>query len=203
MPCNVVMFSHPARAAQREATLAAFAVSDPGHEIIVWRGRPPGEGCNIDQRDIADFVDLIAWLPSGDLLFLEDDILPCRNALAYMKRWSVSTMTSFYNPNSQHRKAGSLCRGFIFSQAFKMPAQLVARMQSETFPAPLARLQRDGIDQVVNRYLRRWDVPYLQHRSVVEHVGDVSTWTTSDLSGPGRRSADFPGPDVDALTFAW
>jgi len=43
-----------------------------------------------------------------------------------------------------------------------------------------------------------------QHRSLVQHVGEVSTWSkTAKLNANGRRSIDWPGPDVDALTFKW
>lgn len=191
-----------------QQTIAHFVAREDEAPIFrVWTGAGvlPVAGQN---QDISDFRALIAapFLYEKDLLFLEDDIEPCRNALQYMKSWEGPTavapmrmMTSFYNP---YRKVG-LNEGFIFSQAFKLPWVMVEAMRGEPFPPPHPKLQRDGIDQVVHRYLARWRLPFYQHRSLVQHVGEVSTWTPSTLSGNGRRSIDWPGPNVDALTFAW
>jgi len=209
-----VIFSHPARVDERARTVARLLerADRPPPAPIVWTGdgapcpHRPEDCCGLlrgqRQRDVHDFRALIASpLVRGDLLFLEDDVEPCRNALRYMIDWQHPSMTTFYNPG---RAVGMhpIEHGFIFSQAFKLPAALVARMRAEPFPAP-GLLQRDGIDNIVHRYLKRWGLPFYQHRSLVQHVGEVSTWTTSKLTGNGRRSIDWPGPDVDALTFKW
>jgi hypothetical protein len=200
-PVRVIVFSHPARGELRARTLRLLreraTVEAP--EPIVWTG---GAGdC------VADLRALIAspLLESGDLLFLEDDIEPCVNGLPYMARWSVPHLTSFYYPSCAQRRYGLQRRigGFEFSQAFKVPEALVQRMRAEDFPPPHPKLLIDGNDNVIHRYLTRWGLAFFQHRSVVEHVGDVSTWTPAGLEEPGRRSQDWPGPDVDALTFAW
>lgn len=209
---RAVIFSHPSRSLLRAQTLLRLmsrttrAVPEP----LVWTGDgapcqlPAAECCGMlrgqRQRDIHDFRALIASpeLDGRALLFLEDDVDPCINALPYMLEWECPpprTITSFYNPYRTYGKHTA----FIFSQAFKVPAELVARMRAEPFPAPLQTLQRDGIDQVIHRYLARWRLPFYQHRSVVEHIGEVSTWDVRlTLDERGRRSIDWPGPDFDA-----
>jgi hypothetical protein len=143
----------------------------------------------------------------NNLLYLEDDIAPCFNGYRYMLDWRGPKMpatergprmTSFYNP---YRKADAWHTGFIFSQALMMPAQLVARMASEPYPPPHPQLQLDGIDSAIHRYLTRWKLPFYQHRSVVQHVGGVSTWTPSTLAGGGRTAIDWPGTDADAYSI--
>jgi hypothetical protein len=191
-PTVAVVFSHPSRVELRAATLALLreraTVEAP--PPLVWTGQGV---------DVADFRELLASpaLASGDLLFLEDDVAPCLNGYPYMLAWSSPHLTSFYNPGRPY----GLGAGFIFSQAFKVPAALVARMRAESFPPPHPKLQRDGIDNVVHRYLTRWGLPFFQHRSVVQHVGEVSTWSPpARLDEPGRQAVDWPGPDVDAFT---
>jgi hypothetical protein len=194
MAVNVVVFSHPARAVLRAQTLRLLreraTVEAP--EPVVWTG---------DAGDcIADLRALLAspLLASGDLLFLEDDIEPMQNGLPYMAAWQSPHLTSFYNPSCSRRVYG-LNSGFGFSQAFKVPEALVQRIRAETFPPPHPKLMLDGIDNVFHRYLSRWGLRFWQHRSVVEHVGAVSTWTPATLEAPGRRAQDWPGADVDAL----
>jgi hypothetical protein len=200
MTTTVVMFSHPSRAELRARTLKLLTerCTVPAPPIVVWTG----DGRN----DVDDMRALIAspLLASGDLLWIEDDVEPCMNALPYMAGFArvPHTITSFYNPRAAARRYG-INSGFIFSQAFKVPAALLARMRSEPFPPPHPK-QRDATDCVINRYLVRWDFGFWQHRSVVEHVGEASTWDPgATLDAPGRQSQDWPGPDVDALTFRW
>lgn len=208
--CQPVFFSHPSRREILEKTIQLFWERSDirGTVAAIWDGHdvPDVAGQN---KDVTDFQALIrsSILDGMDLLFLEDDIEPCKNALQYMMNWGVGSpfMTSFYNPgySAGGRKYG-MNRGFIFSQAFKLPHAMIETMRRETFPPPHPKLTRDGIDQIVHRYLTRWDIPFFQHRSLVEHTGEVSTWDdAAKLTDPGRRSIDWPGPTVDALTFKW
>lgn len=208
--CVPVFFSHPGRRAILEKTIQLFWERDKirGNDVAtIWDGHDIPDGPPGQNKDVTDFRALIhsPILDGKDLLFLEDDIEPCINALSYMMQWdSPYIMTSFYNPGpSSGRKYGAN-RGFIFSQAFKLSRDAIEVMRREEFPPPHPKLQRDGIDQVVHRYLERWRLPFWQHRSVVEHTGEVSTWNSKlTLRGAGRKSIDWPGPTVDALTFKW
>lgn len=203
--CTVVIFSHPSRLDYRTMTLSLLMARQNRDVDVpyIWTGigTKPESG-NQDVQDFRDLINNTSLIPDGnDLLFLEDDIHPCFNALPYMvERDTPLLMTSFYNP---YRKLG-LNQGFIFSQAFKLPSSMVMRMRQEEFPQPHPKLQRDGIDQVVHRYLTRWNMPFYQHRSVVQHVGEASTWNKAlTLKGNGRRAIDWPGPDTDAMLFDW
>lgn len=202
---TVVMFSHPDRKKTMLETVGRFAARGNRTVILIWDGKDVPESRNaIQNKDITDFRALIKspHLDNSDLLLLEDDLDPCINAIEYMAGYhgpGPYIMTSFYNPG---RPMGYNL-GFIFSQAFKLPWEVIRRMRTEPFPTPHPNLQRDGIDQLMDRYLKRWNNPFYQHRSVVEHVGEKSTWCDSPLTDPGRQSIDWPGPTVDALTFAW
>lgn len=200
---TVVMFSHPDRKKTMLETVGRFAARGNQTVINIWDGHDvPEHWLPGQNKDITDFRALIKspMLDNSALLLLEDDLDPCINAIEYMAGYHLQhEMVSFYNPG---RPLGHN-RGFIFSQAFKIPTGLIWKMRREPFPAPHPNLQRDGIDQVMNRYLTRWNIPFYQHRSVVEHVGEKSTWCDSPLTDPGRQSIDWPGPTVDALTFAW
>lgn len=205
--CHAVFFSHPSRRDVLNKTIQLFCerrTSLQDDIPFIWDGHDVPDGPPGQNKDVTDFRALIASpiLDDKDLLFLEDDIEPCINGLAYMMQWApkIDFMTSFYNPGRPY----GFNHGFIFSQAFKLPWSLVKRMRDEDFPPPHPKLQRDGIDGVMNRYLTRWCAPFYQHRSVVEHTGEVSTWNPKlTLRGSGRRSIDWPGPTVDALRFKW
>lgn len=203
MTAALVIFSHPTRRAREVAELLERIRTRGGSgdtPPIVWTG--DGGPVDVPAADIRDFMALLRapFLEGRDLVFLEDDVEPCQNAIPFMLEWGAALMTSFFNPCEQGRTYG-LNRGFIFSQAFKLPWPLLERIRREPFPPDHPKSQRDGIDKVINRYLVRWNLPFLQHRSLVEHRGEVSTWTTSTLAGAGRRSQDWPGPDVDAYAL--
>lgn len=209
-PCQTVFFSHPSRSDMLSDTIHLFLDRESdirGINWCIWTGHDIPSGPVGQHKDVTDLIALLAspMLTGRDLLFLEDDIEPCRNALRYMVSWDCarqSRVTSFYNP-SPGRKLG-FNHGFIFSQALKIPWRLIERIRAEPFPPPHPKLQRDGIDQIIDRYLKRWSMPFYQHRSLVEHRGDVSTWDDRlRLTDPGRSSADWVGPTVDALTFKW
>lgn len=176
-----------------------------------WRVSWPGKRVSPS----VDFMTLIrrhAGAFACDLVLLEDDIITCKNALPYMATWEARDrvgfpiITSFFNPNYNsvaNRPIGLVdpklnpqgaSTGFEFAQAVKIPSALLQRMCDHEPPRRPPGL--DGGDMIINRYLRKWKLPFYQHRSLVEHVGERSTWTPAKLVG-ARRARDFVGVDFD------
>lgn len=152
-----------------------------------------------------DLWRIMGTVPEGeDLIVFEDDVIPCRNAVAYMARWQSSLFTTFFNmrqpgegPHPVHPVFG-----FWGTQAFKAPARLVRQFLSAGDTDTTApSFQNDGGDSWIGKLLRRWGEPIYYHRSLVQHVGQRSVHRPhAKLKGLRAPARDFD-PELDALTL--
>ena len=213
----VVVFAIPGREATTASTLANLDGPGGGSKltcdrILFWTGTaPPIEAPhgwitihnNHPRRGsiaaMQDFGTMLEAVGDRDLIFLEDDVLACRNALPYMVAWPGPYVTHFFNggwlPHGPRKLPPG---GFEYSQALKIPARIVRALRASP---PVSIGPRDGWDLAVGRQLARMGEPLYQHRSLVQHVGFTSLWQPGNELAKRRPAQDFPGPDFDALTL--
>lgn len=140
-----------------------------------------------------------------DLVCFEDDVVPCRNAVAFMVKWPAYAFTTFYplQPNVWGRyglRAIERKWGFWGTQAFKVPARILGRLVAagETDP----KFPREGGDTRIGKLLAAWGESIHYHRPLVQHVGAVSVHLPgATLTGHRAQLKDFD-PALDALTLA-
>lgn len=218
MESIVVVFAIPGREETTRATLAALDGLGGGSQldcdrVLFWSGPtgpidvPPGWRAVWRMQDkrgsVAAMSDFVAMLDlvgdDRDLVFIEDDVMPCKNALRYMVAWDSPHVTHFFNPFGHPvgpRPVES--RGFEFSQTLKIPARVVAALRASP---PTSQGKHDGWDLAIGRCLHQLKEPLYQHRSLVQHVGFQSMWTPGNNLAKRRPGRDFPGEDFDALTL--
>ncbi len=207
----IVVFSRPGREPLTAATLAALEGHGGGHllpyesKTLFWVGEtppPPGlpwRAICFPQKpggNVADFWLLLRTFPDVDLVVVEDDVKPCRNALPHMDRCAAEHLTTYYNPRQYREGLRHVdASGFSYAQAFKLPRELAARLRAED---PTRIPDHRFYDNVIGAFLTEWREPFVQHRSLVEHTGRVS------IARPGATrvhvAADFD-PELDALTL--
>jgi len=214
-PTKVVVLGCPGREDVTARTLADLDGNGGGRALRIgekwlhWSGAtPPPEppqGWLVEwshkSRDGArvDTWRMLRWAGDCDLVYIEDDVLPCKNALPYMFRWSLDRFTTFHNlrslPVGPWMIDGS---GFWGTQAVKIPRRLLARLQAEGADRP--RQPHFGQDMVMSDLLAAWGEPIYVHRSLVQHVGAKSIHSPrSKLVGGRAPAKDFPGVDFDAM----
>lgn len=213
----VVVFAIPGREATTAATLEALDGPGGGSKlmcdrILFWTGltppvpAPPGwitvHNAHGERGSIAalsDFWKMLDTVGDRDLVFLEDDVMPCRNALPYMVAWASPYVTHFFNGSRVAHGVRKLPPGgFEFSQTIKIPARIVAKLRANP---PTSKGPRDGWDLAIGRQLAKLGEPLYQHRSLVQHVGFQSMWNPGNNLAKRLPAQDFPGPDFDALTL--
>lgn len=217
MTTVVVVFAIPGREEVTRATVDAMEGPGGGSQldcdrILFWSGPtapievpPPWQAIwrLQEQRGsvaaMSDFAAMLDVVGDRDLVFIEDDVRPCRNALRYMVAWDSPHVTHFFNAK------GTTCGllklppgGFEFSQTLKIPARIVARLRAEP---PKSRGPNDGWDLAIGRCLYTMGEPLYQHRSLVQHVGHKSMWNPASKLAQRFPGHDFPGVDFDALTL--
>ncbi len=213
----VVVFAIPGREDTTAATLAALDGPGGGSKlacdrIFFWTGLPdPIEaprgwitvhnmhGVRGSVAAMGDFRKVLELVGDRDLVFIEDDVLPCRNALPYMVAWANPHATHFFNGSRAPVGLRKLPPGgFEFSQTIKLPARIVAALRADP---PQSIGLRDGWDLAIGRKLSKMGEPLFQHRSLVQHVGFSSMWNPASDLAKRVPAQDWPGPDFDALTL--
>lgn len=213
----VVVFAIPGREETSAATLAALdgqggAAQLDAEKILFWTGPVPpiavpagwrAEWRNHGERGsvaaLADFWAMLDVVGDRDLLFYEDDVIPCRNAVPYMAAWPSPHVTHFFNPMGKPIGARPLPPlGFEFAQTLKIPGPLVAKLRAAP---PRSLGPKDGWDLAIGRCLHKLGEPLYQHRSLVQHVGFTSMWTPGNKLAKRLPGRDWPGADFDALTL--
>lgn len=145
-----------------------------------------------------------------DLLYFEDDILPCKNAVTALLNLDVPKDTAFIvacdiaahakdmGPGI-HRVAGDGARPWG-NQALKIPARTLKWFAEQRIPT---QTFKHGSDTWLRLVCAGPDSPWrtygVLHPDLFDHVGAASAvdpaWT---LTGPHRRPVRFPGVDFDA-----
>ena len=220
---KVVVLGCPGR---EETTFSTVAALDghgggsnlDGGKFLYWNGETPPppvpKGWSVEwgRRDEGDShrptrtrVDvwrMLRWAGNCDLVYLEDDVLPCRNALLYMHVWPSEKFTTFFNiRNLPHGPWTIDNAGWWGSQAAKIPARLLSRFQADG--AEKTKSLHFGQDMVMSRLLQSWKEQIYVHRSIVQHVGDVSIFQPgAKLTAARAPARDFVGYDYDALSGA-
>jgi len=215
-----VVYAVPGREDITRATLEHLSKQGPG--FLVWhsdglvpapfkvKGWPvirsgPVRGGDLDYWDVLRFCSEVA--PGEPALIMEDDILPCRNFLPYVKEWAGlyrEFATSFYNFRSQ--PPGILYdipfTGWWGNQAMWYPPRIL-EMLLAVDPISLRRYPEKPRSQdfsVGDVLKRNWQKVYV-HRSLVQHVGYQSTIGPGRLVGNRKPATDYVGEDFDALTL--
>jgi hypothetical protein len=171
-------------------TLAQLVAQNPDQQLRIF-SNPPGNA-------IADYWRLLrlAAAAGESALILEDDILSARRFIAYVRTWQSPHMTSFFVAGGVRRTGRpEHPRDFGFSQALWFP-WLVLDQLTRTEPPQKAV----GWDHALAIVLGQLGESVVYHRSLVQHVGDVS------LYRPGRTlegltAIDFVGEDFDCLSL--
>jgi len=187
--------SAPGREAATVAMLQALERQNPGEPFWLYR--------DAERPSLNPFYRMLltAAAQSDDVLFLEDDIVTARNFIRYAARWASPHVTSFFHVNRPVLGSPVSPVGFSFAQAVKLPAAVVARMIDNTAGIAAGRIHAGGHDDEIGYALEALDERVIYHRSLVQHVGDVSlAW------GPGRTldhrvARDFPGEGFDCLSL--
>lgn len=164
-----------------------------GWALVHWQQEPAGH-----RRDLWRLLQLPA--EDEDLIVFEDDVLPCRNAVRYMARWSEDCFTTFCNLRRLGPGPRRIDRNLFWgTQAWKAPARLVARFLAAGDTAPKGN--HHGGDTRIGLLLQQWGEMIWYHRSLVQHVGEQSIDNPSaKLEGLRAPAPDFD-PNLDALAL--
>jgi hypothetical protein len=170
------------------------------------------------------------------VLLLEDDVLPCRNALRFIRQFQIPNDFSFVSffemKEDLNPRPGELthipCHGlqppwepgaipnrdafrqatrfYCGNQCLLMPRNTVDYLVNcDPFDPELPQdpHMHGGYssDGVMGWHLSRspWPLYGAMYPCLVEHIGEVSTWTQENLDG--RRARAFSGDDFDALSL--
>lgn len=220
MSAVVVVFAVPGREDVTGATLDALdgpggastldcerllfwsAPTPPTIEVpIGWSKHWHNQTARGSVAALGDFVAMLDVVGDRDLVFIEDDVYPCRNAVPYMVRLASPHVVHFFNASSPMFPYGLRALppgGFEFSQALRIPAPVVKALRASP---PTSRGRFDGWDLAIGMCLHRMRLPLFQHRSLVRHTGFRSMWNPGNDIAARLPARDYPGDDFDALTL--
>lgn len=157
----------------------------------------------------AAFFEVIghAAVYARPLLFLEDDIELCRNAIPYMFDFRIPDgigWVQFFTPPPLRSGAGNgLHVGppgtARFLQAAKFSAETCLRLWSWWAASDIDHA--GGSDVALGMASKEMQIPWAAHSpDLVQHIGETSTGDNTHLTW-WRRSADWPGEEFDANTL--
>jgi hypothetical protein len=147
--------------------------------------------------------------PTCDAIVLEDDVQPCVNAIPAMVRQEVPAdcgAVTFYGGGLTNglyvgRESGLHvlpAPHFCGSQALRLPAWLIGRIQAGQFdPPPWRHCQDVWLGRMIHALGLKMAVVC---PSLVQHVGEDSiVGPGAELQGTRAPTPNFPGDDFDAL----
>lgn len=148
--------------------------------------------------------------PESDLVIIEDDVSPAKNALPYVELFEARAMTTFFNTRGWATGLHPIDdSGYWGTQMVKIPARLVGRLAQEDPNTPewlrnpsnpkLSHPGLHGGDIIMGNMLRAWGEPVYQHRSIVQHVGAQSLCEPRATLKGIRVARDFVGESFDCL----
>jgi hypothetical protein len=154
---------------------------------------------------------------NADLIFCEDDLLLCRNAVARMAQLAVPPrvgLVTFVDmkevaagaaPGLHRAPAlGSDGRGFWGAQSLKLPASVVTWLVAQDwsqFNLPHPHMASDLLlGELVARHPERRLIA-VHVPNLVQHIGYRSVCFPGLSLSQWRRASNFPGESFDALTL--
>jgi hypothetical protein len=227
-PCEIIMLAAEGRAETTAKTLATLSAdcgarktlhwvgesAPPPHmgwDLAYWPGKPSGQTADMWRA----LIVTVQESPNSDIVYIEDDVVGCKNALAKTVQWNSPYLTTFINTR-RFRPGVRLVddHGFWPQQCIKIPCHVAKRLVAENPLAPKWQIiKRPGWvitnreprvetgDIIIGRMLRAWGLKYYQHQSLFQHVGEKSLCNPQATLSPLRIAHDFPGIDFDALTL--
>jgi hypothetical protein len=156
------------------------------------------------------------------ILYCEDDISPCRNALRFIRNFPVAMQFAFVSFFEMYELEAGMVEGlhpiktyerkhtrfFSGNQCLWIPRRTIeylATCRPDDPEIPVDQWMRPGgsSDALLGWHLSRSPWPcYAAHMpSLVQHVGEVSTWFGEPLTRD-RQAKFFAGKDFDAMTLA-
>jgi hypothetical protein len=196
-----------------EATLRAILdTGGRGQFIQVCDDNPPSGYLAAFRKALATV------LPGHDVLWFQDDLALCKNAVSAMIDCPVppqSAFVTFYEGHHFNRKDPRvglipirIRSGLWGNQALKFTAEAISFLKAR-WPVAIPPAYGDTDDQMVAMVLSAHYPEYsVCLPNLVQHVGDLSTlvlrgkprdWTRH----PRMHSSNYPGDDFDASTLNW
>jgi hypothetical protein len=195
-------------ASQARAVVADAPDGLVGHELagwpVVYAPKPAGAWRTVNKWSTWAAFEL-ALGRGEDLVFLEDDVMPCARALEYAAALEVPpdcAWVSLYAPWGDGKIPFGIWRfpavRFTYCQALKIPlrtlrALVAARGEMERAPV-------GGSDEsmaLIGR-ARRWHYG-THYPSLFQHVGERSSVSELQHHPEQRVSRAWPGPGFDAM----
>ena len=183
----------------------AAQLAREGRAVFFWTGldapiRPPlgwafVHNTREPRGERLDLWDIFRAVQGDDLLLIEDDVSPCKNAVPYMANWDAGphTLTTFHNMLKRPHGSGGLdpSHGYGGNQAIKIPRDMLdwLVMRGDTDPRP--QLAREGGDVRIARLIGETGRHVYYHRSLVQHVGERS------IHNPSAKLTGVRAPDPD------
>lgn len=154
----------------------------------------------------AFFYALSLAADSGqDLLYLEDDLKFCKNAIPYMCDYQVPRgigWVQFFTPGPVSAGSG---RGLhtappgtsMFNQCLKFSSNTARKLVEWNKHDDGELCAADSVLRLASREL---GIPWASHRpDLVQHIGEVSVYDDGRRLEWWRVASDWPGEDFDAM----
>lgn len=166
-------------------------------------------------RGVWKIIELALAADASSLLFFEDDVTVCRNAVTRMQRFVVPkdvALASFYDGNEVkegakpklHRRKplGWHGRGMWGTLGLKIPRRTLEFLRVND-PDRLKYYHRNAADEFIGQltHLSPWPCIGYHVPNLVEHRGATSIVHPGAQLMPHRTANNFPGESFDALSL--
>lgn len=229
----IVVLTTPGRGSYREATLASLDEAGgsgfEGRKIVYcdgtdvpfdvpsgWEAVPSGSEA-LSGTTAATFGALafVREHGAGDVLFFEDDVVSCRNAVTFMSKVTVpdrhaflvfSDIRGFSDLRAQlitKPGDGGDGRGHWGNQALKIPRRTLMYLRhAKLFDAGKKSASDLVLGYTTAGLLSPWASYGVCSPSIFDHVGyDSAALPGVPFAGEGRATRNFAGRDFDAMTL--
>jgi len=178
-----------------------YAVLATHNTVLHVKKKRPGN------RDAFFAALKFAYENKEDLLFLEDDLRFCKNAIPYMLGFSVPLgigWVQFFTPGPVRRDHAPGLHiappgTSMFNQALLFPVDTLRRLTDWNDVAGCDMQASDGALKQASREL---GISWASHvPDLVQHIGEVSVYDDGRRLEWWRKSGDFPGEAFDAMTL--
>jgi len=147
------------------------------------------------------------FLRSGEerWLYLEDDVLICRNLIEYARRveipshWAALTLLDMRIADARPQRIEMATGKFCHPAAMILTRETAERLLGLNIRQPDKEFAADAFTRMLTRGFEQISPVYgVQQPSLVEHIGKYSAIQKRERIIAG--AATFPGVDFDALT---